>query len=300
MELKDYLSLIVRRKITIGFFVIIFLILATILSLIQPFKYNSNSQILVIQNSGNPDPYLASKSTEYLSNILAKVVSSNSFFENVLNSGYYVNKTYFGETVKDRMEVWPKTVSARAINDSGIISLDVYHPDKSQAELINRAVIFTLQTKHGLYHGGGDNVVIKIIDEPVTGNYPVKPNLILNFGLALILGLVFSGIYIYLFPEEKYNIKLAPKFAAREVKEVKEEDELEADSPGEFEFAPVAFQEAVEPVEISPESEDSFDENLNEMNGDNFDNYDDLDIREEIIKQGSMKNIFGKPYSDNL
>lgn len=290
MEFNDYLSLIFKRKGTIALFVFIFVILAIILSLIQPFKYGSSSQVLVIQNSSNPDPYLTSKSTEYLSNILAKVVYSNSFFENVLDSGYYVDKNYFGETIKDQMKIWSKTISAKAVNDSGIISLTVYHTDRSQAELINRAVAYTLQTKHGLYHGGGENVSIKVIDEPITSNYPVQPNLILNFGLALVLGLVFSLAYIYLFPEER-NVRFMSKFAARKA---------EVDLLEESELAPAAFRSEVHPVETLPEPEDVFSDNFDETENNNFNNYDDLDIREEIVKHGNMKNIFGKPYSNDL
>jgi capsular polysaccharide biosynthesis protein len=291
MEFKDYLSLMNKKKGTMASFVFIFLILAIIFSLLQPFKYGSNSQVLIIQNFSNPDPYLASKSTEYLSNILAKVVSSNSFFENVLSSGYYVNKNYFGDTVKDQMKNWSKTVSAKAINDSGIISLSIYHTDRSQAELINRAVVYTLQTKHGLYHGGGGDVAIKVIDESITSNYPVQPNLILNFGLALILGFIFSLVYIYLFPKEKYNIRLVPKISSRET---------DIDSLDEPELSPIGFAPAALPVEeIYSTPEYELSENSDNAIND-FDNYDDLDIREEIAKQGSMKNIFGKPYSDNL
>lgn len=291
MEFKDYLALISKKKSTMASFVFIFIILAIILTIIQPFKYGSSSQVLIIQNTASPDPYTASKSTEYLSNILAKVIYSNSFFENVLNSGYAINKSYFGQTVKDQMKTWSKTVSAKAINDSGIISINIYHTDRSQAELINRAVVYTLQTKHGLYHGGGDNISIKVIDEPITSNYPVQPNLILNFSLALVLGLVFFLTYIYLFPEEKYNIRLVPKFAAHKA---------EADSLEKPEFAPAALRSEVEPVETLSAPEYKYGENLNKTNNGNFDNYDDLDVHEEIAKQGNMKNIFGKPHSGDL
>ena len=216
---------------------------------------------------------------------LAKVISSNSFYENVLNSGYYVNKNYFGQTIKAQMKIWSKTVSAKAVNGTGIISLDVYHTDRSQAEMIARAVAYTLQAKNGLYHGGGDNVSIKIIDEPITSNYPVKPNIIFNFSLALVLGLIFAGMYIYLFPEEKYNIKLSPKVVA---------PEAEADSlPEEPEFASAVFETVAAPVEENfTVAENNFAENLNEIKDNNFPDYDDLDIREEIAKQGNMKNIF--------
>lgn len=299
MELKDFILLLARKKVTIFFIVIIFLILAIILSIIQPFKYGSSSQVLVIQNYANPDPYATSKSAEYLSNILAKVIYSNSFFNSVLGSGYFIDKNYFGQTIKDQMKIWNKTVSAKAVNDSGIISLNVYHTDRTQAELINRAVVYTLQTKHNLYHGGGD-ISIKVIDEPITSNYPVQPNLILNFGLSLVLGLIFSLAFVYLFPEEKYDIKLAGLRLPAQTERSETEFAASVSANGLLkkpEFAP-----AVEPIEkISPELAAEFNENVNKITNGNFDNYDDLDIRgEDISKQGSMKNIFGKPSADNL
>ena len=203
------------------------------------------------------------------------------------------------------MKVWSKTVNAKAINDSGIISLNIYHTDRSQTELISRAVAYTLQTKHGLYHGGGDKVSIKIIDEPIVSNYPVKPNLVLNFGLALILSLIFSCTYIYFFPEEEYNIKFPS------IKRKIKTDSLEKPESSLYVSEPLV--ESVEenfsepennfidqPVEESfAEPENNFNENLNNLNN-NFDKYDDLEIREEIAKEGSMKNIFGKPYSDDF
>lgn len=291
MELKEFILLAAQKKLTIFFFLIIFLTLTVILSLIQSFKYGASSQVLMIQNFSNPNPYLTSKSTEYLSNILAKVIYSNSFFTNALNSGYFIDKNYFGPTVKAQMKNWKKTISAKAVNDSGIISLNVYHTDRSQAELITRAVIYTLQTKHGLYHGGADNVSIKIIDEPIISAYPVKPNLILNFSLALILGLIFSLVYIYLFPEEKYDIRLAPKAAVRATRD---------DLCEEPELAPPILQNVVQPVEPLAEPEYNFNENLNKINNESFNNYDDLDLHEEISGHGSMNNILGKPSPDNL
>lgn len=295
MEVKEFILLAFRKKVKIVFVVIVFLILAIILSLIQPFKYGAGAQVLVIQNSANPDPYAVSKSAEYLSNILAKVVSSNSFFNSVLDSGYAIDKTYFGQTVKAQMKTWNKTTSAKALNDFGIIFLIVYHPDRDQAELINRAVIYTLQTKHGLYHGGADNVSVKVIDEPIISSYPVKPNLILNFSLALILGLIFSLSYIYLFSEERYDIKLAGWHLPARARTSTAGSATGAAETGLLEkpeFAPAV--EAIE--EISPELEAEFNENVDRIANGELNNYDDLEIREEhIAKQGSMNNIFGKP-----
>lgn len=293
MELKEFISLAARKKATIFFIVIIFLTLAIVLSLIQPFKYGASSRVLVIQNFANPDSYATSKSAEYLSNVLAKVISANSFFNSVLDSGYFIDKTYFGQTVKGQMKIWNKTVSAKAVNDLGIISLNVYHPDRAQAELINRAIVYTLKTKHGFYYGGGD-VSIKVIDEPITGDYPVQPNLILNFGLSLVLGLIFSLTFVYLFLEEKYDIKPARLRRPAQLEQA-ERPAPEAGLLERPEFVPV-----IEPIEeISPALAAEFNENVNKITNGNFNNYDDLDMRgEDIAKQGSMKNIFGKPSVD--
>lgn len=304
MELREFILLAAGKKATIFFIVIVFLILAIILSLIQPFKYGASSQVLVIQKSGGSDSYAISKSAEYLSNILAKVIYSNSFFNSVLDSGYSIDKTYFGQSIKSQMKTWNKTVSAKAINDSGIISLNIYHTDRAQAELIARAVVYTLQTKHGLYHGGGngDNVAIKVIDETFSGNYPVQPNLILNFSLALVLGLIFSLSYVYLFPEKKYDIRIGLARLRPPIKANRSAPEFAAPTFSSGQLGRPELAPAVEPVEeISEELAAEFNENVNRIANGEFNNYDDLEISgENIAKQGSMNNIFGKPSADNL
>ena len=80
----------------------------------------------------------------------------------------------------------------------------------------------------------------------------------------------------------------------------KECTKLSAVREGEENFSEPENNFIDQPVEESfAEPENNFNENLNNLNN-NFDKYDDLEIREEIAKEGSMKNIFGKPYSDDF
>lgn len=212
MNSDNFLSLIIAKKQTIIIAIIIFILIAIIFTVTAPFKYGSSFKLLIIHNfRTNTDPYIASKSNEYLSSILAKIIYSNSFFTKVVGTGFNINEDYFGKDTKERMEKWEKTVAAKAISDTGIISVDVYHPDRYQAEQIARAIIFSLRASHSLYHGYGDNVTIKVIDKPLTSDWPIKPNIILNLVTAITFGLILSLIYIYLFPEEKYNLRLWPK-----------------------------------------------------------------------------------------
>jgi capsular polysaccharide biosynthesis protein len=212
MNINQFLDLLGKKKQTIVALVVIFLAAAIIFSAIQPFKYDSNMKLLVIIGfKQDVDPYMASRSNQYLSGLLANIVSSGSFFEQIKKSGFKIDNNYFSGNTKQQMKIWRQTVKAKSMNDTGAIVIDAYHPNRAQAEEIIRAVAYTLQVTNSQYHGFGNSVEIKTIDQPATSNYPVKPNLLLNFALAVIFALFFSLCYIYLFPEEKYNLRLWPK-----------------------------------------------------------------------------------------
>ncbi|NQU77454.1 hypothetical protein HQ544_02035 [Candidatus Falkowbacteria bacterium] len=125
-----------------------------------------------------------------------------------MKSGFNINDN-FSQDEQKRKKQWHKTIAAKAINDTGIIVINTYHKDRIQAEKIAKAINYTLKTKHDKYHGGGDKVTIRIIDEPITTNYPVKPNLIVNLVLAIISGIILGAIFVYLFPN--YRIRLWKK-----------------------------------------------------------------------------------------
>lgn len=212
MPTNGFLSLIGRKKPTIFLSLFMFVLVASALTFTQPLKYGAYSQLLVVQDfDSDIDPYTGSKSTEYLSNVLARVTESDAFFRDVMTSGFNIDQDYFPERADKKMKLWSKTVDAKAINDTGIISVSVYHEDRYQLEQISRAVNHVLRTKNGQYRGGGNKVAVKVIDEPVISNWPAKPNVILNYGLALAFGTVWSLVYIYLFPEEKYDLRLWPR-----------------------------------------------------------------------------------------
>ncbi|MFA5247795.1 MAG: hypothetical protein WC415_00915 [Patescibacteria group bacterium] len=220
MTIHQFLKALNSRKRVVILLTAIFLSAAILISAIQPFKYGSSLTLLTVHSfKENTDPYVASKSNEYLSGLLAQIVYSSSFFDSVMNSGYNIDKDYFSGSDKNKMKKWSQTVSAKSIADSGMISINVYHFDRSQAEEIARAIAYTLQTSHTSYHGFGKSVEIKIIDKPITSTFPVKPDILLNLAVGLAFGLIFSLCFVYLFPENKKRIKNYRE----EAEEVKEE-----------------------------------------------------------------------------
>lgn len=207
MSIHQFLKALNNKKRTVIMITAIFVSAAILFSAVQPFKYGSSLTLLTVHSfNENTDPYVASKSNEYLSSLLAQVVYSNSFFDGVMNSGYNIEKNYFSGSDKKKIKKWSQTVSAKSIADSGMISINVYHTDRSQAEEIARAVAYILQTTHADYHGFGKSVDIKIIDKPITSTLPVKPDVLMNLGVALAFGLIFSLCWVYLFPENRKKI----------------------------------------------------------------------------------------------
>lgn len=178
-------------------------LITAIFTFIQPLKYRSTSKLLVVQEyNAEVDPYAASRSTQYLSNILVKVVQSSSFFEEVMKAGFNIEDN-FGATQEKRQKNWIKTVSADAVSDSGIIVVNAYHSNPEQADQISRAVNFVLKSKNSMYHGWGDKVSVRTIEKPLASKYPVSPNVPLNFAFSIVFGLILGSSFVYLFPNAK-------------------------------------------------------------------------------------------------
>lgn len=194
MELAN---LVKSKYKTIIFIVLIFLLIALIAGFAQPLKYRAQAKILVVQEFGpETDAYTASKMNEYLGGLLAKVVYSESFFDQTVNNTQFsIDKNYFSGTKKKQIKKWSKTINARPIYDSGMINLQVYHPDKGQAVQISRAVIYTLKIKNNFYHSI-DNVDVRIIDSPSLSRIPVKPNIPLYGAIGIIFGSLFGLLFV--------------------------------------------------------------------------------------------------------
>lgn len=184
------------------------------LTIMQPLKYRSTAQLLVGQKyQPGVDTYTATKSADYLSNVLSEVVYSSSFMDEV-TSGSYGVKNDFNSRPLQRKKQWLKAVKTKVVSDTGIIVIDAYHQNKIQATQLAQAVVNVLIAKGNLYHGQGDQVFIRLLDSPITTDFPVKPNIFINTILGFIVGILLSLGAVYF-------------LSVREVeKEILSEDEL--------------------------------------------------------------------------
>ncbi len=207
MQFADFTKLLKAKTQTILTLMLIATMLTVVFSLLSPLKYGVKSRLLVAQDSASSDAYTLSRSNEYLGKILAEVVYSGSFYDRVIASQYNVDKTYFSGDYRKQMEKWNKTVNTRTKQDTGIIEVNVYHPNTTEARKIALAINDILVNENQAYHGG-KLIKINIIDQPLTSTYPVKPNIIFNTIAALGLSFIFALFFVYIFPEDKYSIYL--------------------------------------------------------------------------------------------
>lgn len=276
MNLNEFFIAMSKKKQTFVSVLIIFVLIAILITALLPFKYGSSLRLLTVHSfKETTDPYMVSKSNEHLSNLLSKITYSNLFFENIKSTAFNIDKDYFGDNEKKQMETWKKTVRSKSIGDTGIMAIDVYHTDRDQAREIARAIVFIIKRDHDLYHGFGKSVEIKEIDKPITSTFPVKPNIVLNLTLAVIFSIIFSLSYIYLFPEEDKNIRLWPRGKKREETKTKTNWE----SVGEV------MKRREEYDTIRPTAESEVNQNVSEDENSSHDDFSD---------QGNMSNILKK------
>lgn len=197
--LKKQWKLLVTATIVVGVLIFIF-------SAIEPPKYKTSSTILIIQNQGGSiDSYTASKSAEQLGNVFTKVIHTSSFMESVLKSSFDV-KDVFGADQLSRKKVWDKSVEPIMVNDTGLLEINVYADNKEQSGLLAQAVNGVLTTRGQYYHGGGADIRIKVVDDPITFDKPAEPRVLVNtiFGSILTFA-ALAGVLLVLGVEDEIN-----------------------------------------------------------------------------------------------
>jgi len=219
MEFNQFWQIFSRKKQTIFSIMLIAIVIVLVVSILSPIKYGAQSRVLVMQERTNVDAYTLSRTNEYLGNLFSQIVYSSSFFELVIrNKNYQVDHNYFGSQQSEQLKKWRNTVNARSYGDTGIIEINVYHPVPQQANQIALAVNDTL-TSDGHKYSGNENIKINVIDQPLVSDRPVKPNIPYTFAITIIGSFILALIFIYIFPERKYDLSFFGKRKKRKEKD---------------------------------------------------------------------------------
>lgn len=205
MATTNYTTQIARSWYSIAMFGVAGLILALIVSFVQPLKYSSTVRLLILQEgAGSLDAFTVSRSEERLAENLATIVYTTTFFDQVLSSGFDINPALFPEEDRKRRKAWAKTLSTTVARGTGLLTIGAYHQDVNQAEQIARAVAFVLSQRAGEFTSGQTQV--RLIDAPLNSRWPVKPNVINNAISGFALG-IFVGIGYVIWQLERLRRK---------------------------------------------------------------------------------------------
>ena len=204
MTIRSFINLIKKEIGTLALILAVLLAITAIITFSQPLRYEASNKLLIQQDVSRFDPYNVFKINEYYNNLIKEIVHSESFFKQVLSSGYSIDSNYFQQTRKEQLKTWDKTVDIVS-TDIGTMEIKVYHPKPEEAKQILLAVTDVLVNQSSQYQNLNNNVDIKIINQTTISKYPVKPNIILNFIYTIIISIIISLLYIYYKSEKIYH-----------------------------------------------------------------------------------------------
>lgn len=249
-----------RKLIVVGLIVVL---LGLALTFVQPFLYRAAVSVYVVQKSSfSIDAYSASKSEERIANKLAQIIYSSTFMEQVMASGFRVDKDYLPSDEYKRRQKWAKMIEAVAPAGLSKLEIKVYHQEPEQALQFASAIAYILTSQKKEFIGIED-VDLKLLDSALVSKYPVRPNVFLNLLLSVFVGLVVGAGWVIATynPRRDKLFKIgAPAPHLVNLREVLEKSGVENEIKLENEVQEISDLEEVEELKEAEESADETNE----------------------------------------
>lgn len=184
-------SLLKKHQISILATMLVAILVGIGVSLFQPMEYRSGFSILVIEKQPSLDGYAAAKAAERLTTSLGEVLGTATFIEQVhdqvKDTALANDETIFPSDEQKRREEWKRDVTAQVLPSVGMLKIAVYHHDRTAANDLATAVAKVL-VDQGPTYLGGQNIVLNVVDAPLTSKRPVRPNYLVNALAAMAVG----------------------------------------------------------------------------------------------------------------
>lgn len=198
MSQPNHLRDIAHNWHTVAMFGLLGLVLALIISFVQPLQYSSTARLLILQEAGSGvDAYTASRSEERIADNLSTIIYTSTFFNQVMSAGFDIDPTLFPSDPARQRRAWARTVRATVARGSGFLSVSAYHSDVAQAEQLVRAIASVLTARVGEYTSGA-SVSARLVDEPLNSRWPVRPNVLANLLSGFVLGGFVGAAFVVL------------------------------------------------------------------------------------------------------
>ena len=168
--------------------------LSLLFSFAQPLRYSSTERLLITHtNVVGIDPYTAIKSTERIGQNLEELIYTTSFFNAVL-SKTQIDAKYFPTDEISRRNAWKRTIDARVVSGTGIMSITAYHTSRERAAELAVGVAQELAAITPNYFGY--SVRVQIIDDPLPSRFFAKPDFVKNALFGAIAGLLIGITFV--------------------------------------------------------------------------------------------------------
>ncbi|MFP4515043.1 MAG: hypothetical protein ACLFNO_03525 [Parcubacteria group bacterium] len=295
MTIKSFTNLIKKEAGTLALILAILLAINAIITFSQPLRYEASNKLLIQQDVSKFDPYNVFKVNEYYNNLIKEIIHSESFYQQVLNSDYNIDASYFKDTRREQIKTWEKTVDIVS-TDIGTLKIKTYHTDTKEAEEILLAITDILVNKNSQYQNLDNNIDIKIINQTTVSNYPTKPNIVLNFAYTIVIAILISLLYIYYKSEKEYqDIDKNNNYNYNDMI-IKNTEKNEKDEKGEI----INNKEKENKEDISNKKINTRNENDDKQVNDNenieknIEEGEEINLEEELEKEANINNLFNK------
>ena len=206
--LKKYFKLLYSWRKTILLVSTAGLLLASLISFISPFEYKATTGLLILpKTTVGLDAYSAIKTSERIGENLATIVYTSSFFDKLTETGYNIDFSYFNEKSKNKLKIqWKNMINAYVRYNTGLLYIDVYHENQEQAVLLAQGISSVLINNNSEYLAHEGFVEIKMVDEAIVSDKPVKPNFLKNAFIGFFASFfLVAGLIIINSDEFKKN-----------------------------------------------------------------------------------------------
>lgn len=184
---------------------LVFLTVSIFASLFFPKQYSATSQVLIIsRDKSGVDPYTQARSAEKIGANLTELINTTDFFNKVMNNNTYSfdREPWKNLADKQQRKKWNKDVQANMSYGVSIMNIKVYSYTQDEAKALSNAITQTMVTQGWEYLGG--DVAIKAVSDPLTSQWPDRPNFFANAGIGFLVGVLISSLWVLRY--RKHNL----------------------------------------------------------------------------------------------
>lgn len=206
MNIKNFLTNLKNKWEAVVIVTILAATFGLYINFFLPHYYRAQGELLIIQKQNpNIDVYTAIKGSEQLAYTFKQIILSPAFFDKISQPNFNIGIGYFGQDPEKIVKKWRKIVRIETLPDTGILKINVFHPDQKEAQKISQAISYIMLNERHLFLGDNQEINVMSLSKSIVSNKFVKPNAIANTFLGLVAGLLISAGLVIFFPEKSFS-----------------------------------------------------------------------------------------------